>query len=93
MRLIAARGLPRVGVDDSDISTAEVVGQIGPYAGLSAAAEKEEGMRAVRLYQYHQDPVVAEVPAPTIAGPLDVIVKIGSAGVCGNVRGRAILVP
>ena len=44
MRLIAAGGLP-VGVDDSDISTAEVVAQIGPYGG------------------------------------------------CGNVRGRAILVP
>ena len=39
-------------------------------------------MRAVRLYQYHQDPVVEEVPEPTIAGPLDVIVKIGGAGVC-----------
>ena len=50
-------------------------------------------MRAVRLCQYHQDPVIEEVPEPTIAGPLDVIVKIGGAGVCGNVRGRAILVP
>jgi hypothetical protein len=30
MRLIAERGLPRVGVDDSDISTAEVVGQTAP---------------------------------------------------------------
>jgi hypothetical protein len=27
MRLIAERGLPRVDVDDSEISTAEVVGQ------------------------------------------------------------------
>ena len=39
-------------------------------------------MRAVRLHGYHQDPVVEEVPEPTIAGPLDVIVKIGGAGVC-----------
>jgi NAD+-dependent secondary alcohol dehydrogenase Adh1 len=39
-------------------------------------------MRAVRLHGYHQDPVVEDVPEPTIAGPLDVIVKIGGAGVC-----------
>lgn len=39
-------------------------------------------MRAVRLHAYHQTPVVEEVPEPTLAGPLDVIVKIGGAGVC-----------
>jgi len=39
-------------------------------------------MRAVRLHGYHQDPVVEEVPEPAIVGPLDVIVKIGGAGVC-----------
>src|SRR6188768_3641871 len=39
-------------------------------------------MRAGRLHKYHQDPVVEEVPEPTIAGPLDVVVKIGGAGVC-----------
>ncbi len=39
-------------------------------------------MRAVRLHGYHQDVVVEEVPEPTITGPLDVIVKIGGAGVC-----------
>lgn len=39
-------------------------------------------MRAVRLHAYHQTPVVEEVPEPTITGPLDVIVKIGGAGVC-----------
>ena len=39
-------------------------------------------MRAVRLHGYHQDPVIDEVPEPTIAGPFDVIVKIGGAGVC-----------
>jgi NAD+-dependent secondary alcohol dehydrogenase Adh1 len=39
-------------------------------------------MRAVRLHEYHRDPVVEEVPEPTIAGPLDVVVKIGGAGVC-----------
>ncbi len=39
-------------------------------------------MRAVRLHDYHQDPVVEEVPEPTVSGPLDVVVKVGGAGVC-----------
>ncbi len=39
-------------------------------------------MRAVRLHGYHQQPVVEDVPDPKITGPLDVIVKIGGAGVC-----------
>jgi NAD+-dependent secondary alcohol dehydrogenase Adh1 len=39
-------------------------------------------VKAVRLHGYHQQPVVEEVPEPTISGPLDVIVKIGGAGVC-----------
>jgi NAD+-dependent secondary alcohol dehydrogenase Adh1 len=39
-------------------------------------------MKAVRLHAYHRDPVVEEVPEPTISGPFDVIVKIGGAGVC-----------
>ena len=39
-------------------------------------------MRAVRLHGYHQEPVIDEVPEPTIKSPLDVIVKIGGAGVC-----------
>jgi NAD+-dependent secondary alcohol dehydrogenase Adh1 len=39
-------------------------------------------MRAVRLHGYHQNPVVEEVPEPAIKGPLDVIVKVGGAGVC-----------
>ena len=39
-------------------------------------------MKAVRLHAYHEQPVVQEVPEPTIEGPLDVIVKIGGAGVC-----------
>ena len=39
-------------------------------------------MKAVRLHEYHQHPVVEEVPEPTVKGPLDVIVKIGGAGVC-----------
>ena len=39
-------------------------------------------MKAVRLHKFHSAPVIDEVPEPTIAGPLDVIVKIGGAGVC-----------
>ncbi|RJQ75494.1 NAD(P)-dependent alcohol dehydrogenase [Pseudonocardiaceae bacterium YIM PH 21723] len=39
-------------------------------------------MKAVRLHEYHRQPVVEEVPEPQINGPFDVIVKIGGAGVC-----------
>ena len=39
-------------------------------------------MKAVRLHGYHQQPVVDEVPEPTVKGPFDVVVKIGGAGVC-----------
>ncbi|MGH3775323.1 MAG: NAD(P)-dependent alcohol dehydrogenase [Pseudonocardiaceae bacterium] len=39
-------------------------------------------MKAVRLHDYHKPPVVEDVAEPTISGPLDVIVKIGGAGVC-----------
>jgi NAD+-dependent secondary alcohol dehydrogenase Adh1 len=39
-------------------------------------------MKAVRLHAFHQQPVVDDVPEPVITGPLDVIVRIGGAGVC-----------
>lgn len=39
-------------------------------------------MKAVRLHAYHQQPVLDQVLEPTIKGPLDVVVKIGGAGVC-----------
>ncbi|TCC63230.1 NAD(P)-dependent alcohol dehydrogenase [Kribbella pittospori] len=39
-------------------------------------------MKAVRLHGYHQQPVIDDVPEPVVKGPLDVIVKIGGAGVC-----------
>jgi NAD+-dependent secondary alcohol dehydrogenase Adh1 len=39
-------------------------------------------MKAVRLHKFHTQPVVDDVPEPKISGPLDVIVKIGGAGVC-----------
>ncbi|HEY1828034.1 MAG TPA: NAD(P)-dependent alcohol dehydrogenase, partial [Acidimicrobiales bacterium] len=39
-------------------------------------------MKAVRLHKFHDAPVIDEVPEPVVSGPLDVIVKIGGAGVC-----------
>src|SRR5579864_6114244 len=39
-------------------------------------------MKAVRLHKFHTQPVIDAVPEPKISGPLDVIVKIGGAGVC-----------
>jgi NAD+-dependent secondary alcohol dehydrogenase Adh1 len=39
-------------------------------------------MRAVRVHEYHADPTVDDIGEPKLAGPLDVIVKIGGAGVC-----------
>ncbi|WP_455432458.1 alcohol dehydrogenase catalytic domain-containing protein [Thermocatellispora tengchongensis] len=52
-------------------------------AGLCARAHDQgEPMKAVRLHDYHKHPVVDEVPEPEPSGPLDVIVRIGGAGVC-----------
>jgi NAD+-dependent secondary alcohol dehydrogenase Adh1 len=39
-------------------------------------------MKAVRLHAYHQQPVVEDVPQPHVTNPLDVVVRIGGAGVC-----------
>ncbi|MGP8001555.1 MAG: NAD(P)-dependent alcohol dehydrogenase [Streptosporangiaceae bacterium] len=39
-------------------------------------------MKAVRLHDFHAQPQIDDVPEPVISGPLDVIVKIGGAGVC-----------
>ena len=39
-------------------------------------------MKAVRLHHYDEWPSVDEVPEPELAGPLDVIVRIGGAGLC-----------
>jgi NAD+-dependent secondary alcohol dehydrogenase Adh1 len=39
-------------------------------------------VKAVRLHAFHTQPVIDDVPEPTISGPLDVVVKIGGAGVC-----------
>ena len=39
-------------------------------------------MKAVQLGLYNSKPELAEVPRPTIDGPMDVIVRVGGAGVC-----------
>jgi NAD+-dependent secondary alcohol dehydrogenase Adh1 len=39
-------------------------------------------MKAVRLHQYGERPAVEEVAEPEISDPLDVIVRIGGAGLC-----------
>jgi NAD+-dependent secondary alcohol dehydrogenase Adh1 len=39
-------------------------------------------VKAVRLHKFHEQPVIDEVPEPKITGPLDVVVRIGGAGVC-----------
>src|ERR1700749_204677 len=39
-------------------------------------------MKAGRLHAFNQSPQIDDVPEPKITHPLDVIVKIGGAGVC-----------
>ena len=39
-------------------------------------------MKAVRLHAYDQRPVVEDVPEPRASDPLDVLVRIGGAGLC-----------
>jgi NAD+-dependent secondary alcohol dehydrogenase Adh1 len=39
-------------------------------------------MKAARLHRYHEDLRVEEVAEPKLLGPLDVIVRIGAAGLC-----------
>ena len=39
-------------------------------------------MKAVQVVGYHQDMVLTDIPTPEVTGPLDVVVRIGGAGVC-----------
>jgi NAD+-dependent secondary alcohol dehydrogenase Adh1 len=39
-------------------------------------------MKAVQLRQYEQTPELVDVPEPQITSPLDVVVRVGGAGVC-----------
>ena len=65
---------------------ANAVGVPGDAAGAVCDHRNWRGggepMKAVRLHGYNQMPVIDDVPEPSIKSPLDVIVKIGGAGVC-----------
>ncbi|HLN78010.1 MAG TPA: hypothetical protein VK204_13255 [Nocardioidaceae bacterium] len=56
-------------------------------------------MRAVRLREHDERPLVEETPEPEATHPFDVVVRIGSAGPCrtvpdaGRLRRRGILAP
>ena len=39
-------------------------------------------MKAARLHAYHEDLKVEEIAEPKVSGPLDVVVRIGAAGLC-----------
>jgi NAD+-dependent secondary alcohol dehydrogenase Adh1 len=39
-------------------------------------------MKAARLHAYHEDLKVEEIAEPKLSGPLDVVVRIGAAGLC-----------
>jgi NAD+-dependent secondary alcohol dehydrogenase Adh1 len=39
-------------------------------------------VKAVRVHDYHTDPKIDDIAEPGLQGPLDVIVRIGGAGVC-----------
>jgi NAD+-dependent secondary alcohol dehydrogenase Adh1 len=39
-------------------------------------------VKAVRVHEYKKDPSIDDIPEPKLQGALDVIVKIGGAGVC-----------
>jgi NAD+-dependent secondary alcohol dehydrogenase Adh1 len=39
-------------------------------------------VKAVRVHEYKSDPKIDDIEEPTLQGPLDVIIKIGGAGVC-----------
>jgi len=39
-------------------------------------------MQAVRLHGFGEPPIVEEVPEPTAPGPMDVVVRVGGAGLC-----------
>jgi NAD+-dependent secondary alcohol dehydrogenase Adh1 len=39
-------------------------------------------VKAVRLHAYGEAPVVESVPEPTLRHPLDVVVRVGAAGLC-----------
>ena len=46
-------------------------------------------MKAARLHAYHEALKLEEVDEPKALGPLDVVVRIGAAGLCRSVDARA----
>jgi NAD+-dependent secondary alcohol dehydrogenase Adh1 len=50
-------------------------------AGTSREASGDV-VKAVRVHEYGKPPSLDDVPEPSIAGPLDVLVKVEAAGVC-----------
>jgi NAD+-dependent secondary alcohol dehydrogenase Adh1 len=49
---------------------------------MPTPAPEEGSMKAVRVHAYHADPSIDDVAEPKVEGPLDVVVRIGGAGVC-----------
>lgn len=50
---------------------------------IQAESKRQDGkMKAVQVVGYHKNMEMKDVPEPKIEGALDVIVKIGAAGVC-----------
>ena len=43
-------------------------------------------MKAVRVHEYEKPPSLDDVAEPQVEGPLDVLVHIDAAGVCGKLR-------
>lgn len=39
-------------------------------------------MKAVRVHEYHESPRLDDVEVPKVAGPFDVLVRVGAAGLC-----------
>ena len=39
-------------------------------------------MKAARLHEYHERLMLDSIDEPTVDGPLDVVVRIGGAGLC-----------
>src|SRR6266540_4824617 len=57
---------------------------VPPAAPLPAGGRARGGwkMKAARLHAYHEPLALDEVDEPRAVGPLDVIVRIGAAGLC-----------
>src|SRR5215469_12395161 len=78
--ICGGRGLPRQASKPIPACAPGCSGIGTPLA--NADHDREVLVKAVRLHKFHSTPVVDEVPEPKITGPLDVIVRIGGAGVC-----------